>query len=761
MRRLLAPLAGTAVLALALVSLDCGGGSSAPRGVELRPGDSLLDHARAIRVVQTPQSIVPSDLAGPLGDILTRRVIAIDPTAWTPETHRLKSRPELAAWKTRPAVRLDLDLGPPQVEHEGRALIRTASSLAQVSVVEHLTAWQDDVRPALFRWNAHDGTLTAYAAQPPGPFLFHYRPGSDGVLDAVAARLAPGARVPTHGDELVRSITLERWTLPALLAPAPTTLALDVEPLLGDALSLALGVLDLGLALEDGRLIRSDSPGDGVTFAVDVESEGRRTRAFEQHVVPQEGFFEAQLDLAEFTGRTVTLLLSTSAGPAGDVHSDLAVWGDLRLTGDVLRPPARPHVVLVDVDTLRADRLGCYGYERETSPRIDAWARSEGVVYTHTSSASDWTLPSTASILTGLLVSQHTVHEKTSRIPPATEPIAVRLKRAGYETLARTDGGWLSPEYGFDQGFDSFDTRRRSHDEHQRVGWKPELERLRTRRSEKPVFFFLQTFQVHDPHEHDLRFDDPDAPYDGHFASQDIVRVRPQGPDGHGYQLNANDWRYVSDVYDAAVRRMDDVVGAFLEGLAGAFGDEPYLVFFTSDHGEEISERGDFGHGHSLYDEVVRVPLIVRFPGGKAGRVESPASNLDIVPTILDVVGLPSPEHLPGRSLRAGLAGPRPIVSEHGPTTSALLLDGWKLVHGKSDTYTAGELPALYHVAADPDERDDRSEHEVQRRNELLELLERFRLAHPRVAEKATLAGELSPEVLAELRAMGYLGEDE
>ena len=125
------------------------------------------------------------------------------------------------------------------------------------------------------------------------------------------------------------------------------------------------------------------------------------------------------------------------------------------------------------------------------------------------------------------------------------------------------------------------------------------------------------------------------------------------------------DWRYVNNVYDAGVARMDDVVMAFIEGIEAIFADEPFLLIFSSDHGEEINDHGVFGHAHVLYEEVTRVPLIVHFPeGSRVGRSAEPTSGLDLVPTMLDFAGLERPSYLSGFSLRNELPRDRVRITE-------------------------------------------------------------------------------------------------
>jgi len=734
-----------------------------PAGLALRPGDTLLDHLDALVVERAGDGAMEPVASARAGEILGRRVVPIDPSEWRPTTARLKRASDVPAWEVRPGWRLDLGLGAPWLEHEGRRIPRSGSPLQDAGGVGATAAWRDPEGRVFFRWAGERGVLTAYRTERPGKVLFGYSVGSHDLLARIGERLLPGS--PLRASDLACRATLDGLHRPALLLPAPGALRVDLAELAADELRLALGVADVAFAVEDGVLRRVPSPSDGVTFVVEVEtSDGRMERLAAQHVAVLDRFEDARIDLRRFRGRSLRLMLSTEPGPATDASADFALVGELRLTGGTTRAPTRPHVVLVDIDTLRADRLGVYGCERETSPRIDAWAERCAVVFTDAVSAGNWTLPSTASILTGLLVSQHGVSDFAQRVSAQVEPVALRLRRAGYETVARTDGGWVSPDYGFAIGFDRFDARRIPPDEHQARGWAAELAELSGRDSERPVFAFFHTFQVHAPYAHDRRFEDPAHPYDGHYARAEQVNVLlPSSRHPDRYRPNEADWRYVRDLYDAAVRRMDDVVGPLLEGLDATFSGQPYLVILTSDHGEELDDRGRFGHGHSLHGELLDVPMIVRFPtGSPVGRDDRPVSSLDVVPTILAAAGLAVPDHLLGRPLSEPAPERRLRIAEHGTSAAALLVDRWKLLAGAADPLylVPDRFPSLFDVPADPAERVDRAADEPDRVRELTELLERVLAQHPRVAPDSPVTRAPAPRVLQELRELGYVGDE-
>jgi len=272
-----------------------------------------------------------------------------------------------------------------------------------------------------------------------------------------------------------------------------------------------------------------------------------------------------------------------------------------------------------------------------------------------------------------------------------------------------------------------------------------------------PVFF-LQTYQVHGPYVRERRFEDPARPYRGK-----LEHVSPTHDDLERgtFVLDEADWRWLNDTYDAGIRCMDEVVGPFLEALSDAFGEDPYLVILTSDHGEQIGEHGDIGHAHDLHRELLYVPLVIRFPGGPAGAREArPVSSLDIVPTILDLAGLDLPPHLSGRSLRGDLPGRRLRVAEHGGTAFATDLDGWRLLSGSlTHSSVKDPFPRLLHSGEDPRESFDRTREAGDRARELEDELRRYLERYPRLQiERSSAAVDVA--LAEQLGELGYAGDE-
>jgi arylsulfatase A-like enzyme len=324
------------------------------------------------------------------------------------------------------------------------------------------------------------------------------------------------------------------------------------------------------------------------------------------------------------------------------------------------RPP--PTVVFFAVDTLRADHLGCYGYPRPTSPRMDALAR-ESVLFEHAISQSPWTLPAFASMLTGVVPSRHgagrgkrCLFGGCGALFPERGTLGERFVAAGYRTAAFVSNGFAGPAVGLGRGFETAEVvfgGRATVD--RAIGW---LEQHHT----APAFLFVVIIEPHAPYtpprEDAAPFIDP--AYAGPIGMKFDGVVDPGWTEA--------DRRRVVDLYDGEVHTADRLVGRLLDALARIGIDEEALVVVAADHGEELFDHGSVGHGHTMYDELLRVPLLVRFPGGTPrGRIDRQVRTMDVFPTILDAMGIPIPSGLDGVSLlglaRGGAAPPETDVA--------------------------------------------------------------------------------------------------
>lgn len=326
------------------------------------------------------------------------------------------------------------------------------------------------------------------------------------------------------------------------------------------------------------------------------------------------------------------------------------------------RKEAHPNVVLVSIDTLRPDHLGCYGYDRETSPATDRLAR-EGVRFATVASTTSWTLPAHHALLTSLPDQVHGVLMEKDRLDENRITIAEVFRENGYRTGGVFTAPYLMPRFGFDQGYEDYldatiyDKKLTGRDElvasergRTTTGALDKAQEWLDRDPGRPFFLFLHLFDVHPDF-------DPPAPYDkmfdpdyaGRVTGKDVFHNPDIRPD-----MDREDLQHLISLYDGEIRYVDDNgVGRLVRLLEERDLLDSTLIVVTSDHGEEFFEHGRFAHHKNLYDTSVLVPLIIRLPGGSPGRmvVDRMVSIIDIMPTILDIAGLPqSPEGL-GRSL--------------------------------------------------------------------------------------------------------------
>ena len=421
--------------------------------------------------------------------------------------------------------------------------------------------------------------------------------------------------------------------------------------------------------------------------------------------------------------------------------------------------PAPRHLVLVSVDTLRADRLGSYGYARPTSPAIDALAAS-GVLFEHASTPSPWTLPAHASLFTGHWPARHGVKGHREGLPAGIATLAERLSAAGFETAAAVNSHHLTDRYGLHRGFDELAYVRESLAAREP---SPVLDAVldwlaMPQRGERPFFLFVHLYDVHSDYA-----SLPD--YEGRFVGQE-----PAVADGTTAQLLAfrrgevalgpADAGRLSDLYDAGVAQLDDGVARLRDRLASLGLLDETLLVLTSDHGEEFLEHGGVLHGRTHYEELVRIPLIFSGPGLPEGlRVTTLASLVDVVPTVLAVFGLPPAEDVDGIDLSALWSGsegdPGRVVfygADHNNRVDdakrAARRGAFKLLHDRSD----GSY-ALHDLARDPGETRDVSDLHPDVRRALEARIE----AYLSLERDAARLAPLGPEEAERLRALGYL----
>lgn len=431
-------------------------------------------------------------------------------------------------------------------------------------------------------------------------------------------------------------------------------------------------------------------------------------------------------------------------------------------------PAPLRNVVLVVVDTLRSDHLRAYGYERETAPIFTRLAR-EGVLWDGVSPTS-WTLPSVSSILTGLHPVRHQTFGEADSLPFGATTLAERLGARGYSSLAVVANGWITRDAGFAQGFTSFysmvaDLKAPTFSTAQQVNAEllPRLQSLKP-----PFFLYVHYLDPHAPYDPDRDY--RGWPLAGRLAARrkgvTIQELRMKELIERPAELLAD----ARDLYDGEIRRADSAIGGLLGKLRSLGLDQGTLTIVTSDHGEEMAEHGRMGHGQTLYEEVVRVPLVFHAPGQlPAGVHLGIASLLDIAPTVLGLLGEPAAAaEMDGMSLVPFM--PRQPTSARPVPAAAdreLLLhldvkkDGTALaLRGSQHVLVLSMRPdrrQLFDLLADPGERFDILDTELGR-GAMPPLAVRLARRYNDLSAAALPPDDrASPEDVEALIALGYL----
>jgi len=433
---------------------------------------------------------------------------------------------------------------------------------------------------------------------------------------------------------------------------APGRVTRSVVPKAGDRLVFSVGA----------DFPKKADRGDSATFRLLARSAGGQkrlaAREWECNYPRHRRWEEIAVDLEPYAGREVKLSFEVSLRKNGEEDRP----GPVCLVSDPMLLPSRPaegtNVILLSVETLRRDHMSLYGYERATTPFLEELA-GECVVFESSFSQSSWTRPSVATILTGLYPSQHMARISLDRLSDSVLTLPEILREAGYQTVGVCTNELISrPAFNYDQGFDLFIDEGMGLAQHARRDFVDWLDR----HPRRPFCAFIHLFDPHAPYTApgDLTEKFVSKEYDGPLKDWNLLTDWKLN-DTEG--LTARDAQFVRDRYDAEIAYTDMVLRRFVEDLKRRGVWDSTLLVLTSDHGEEFMKHGHWGHGHDLYPEKLRVPLVIKLPDGLHGgtRSDEVVSGVDIVPTILQALGLPGAERLPGRDLLSLLDGP----SEH------------------------------------------------------------------------------------------------
>ncbi|MBK6577574.1 MAG: sulfatase [Sandaracinaceae bacterium] len=492
-------------------------------------------------------------------------------------------------------------------------------------------------------------------------------------------------------ESLVATVSLDGTERQAVVARRPMNLRYHVQV-------PANGKLGFGVGL--------DGQGDAAVKVYVTGDAGTRQEVFAGSANGE--WNDQVVDLAAFAGQVVRLELASESAGAGRV-----AWSVPRiLVPHVDRPTIEParNVVVLLIDTLRADKLRPFNpRSRVEAPTIDALAQA-GAVFELAQSPENWTKPSVASVLTGLYPMTHRQKTESSSLPPSAVLLSEHLKEQGFRTASFIANGYVSDRFGFNQGWDHYTN-------YIREGKSTEAENvfaeaatwIEANRGER-FFTYIQTIDPHvpyDPPAEYLRRYDARTDYAGQVQPRmtpDLLVGAKRNPPT--VVFDESDRRRLDALHDGEITQHDHFFGRFLAKLEELGLTEDTLVVVVSDHGEEFDDHGSYGHGHSVYQELLHVPLMFRLPGRIPANVRIPhaVSTLNIPATVTEFLGVPAMGTQEGSSLvnlmlGVNAPGPRVAFSDFQDERRVITTSRWKFIVRGNLTST------LFDLQQDPRER--------------------------------------------------------
>jgi arylsulfatase A-like enzyme len=554
-----------------------------------------------------------------------------------------------------------------------------------------------------------------------------------------------------------------------------------------------------------------------VTFRITASSGGSEQVLLERTVTTPHRWEPAPVDLSGHSGAT-TLVFSL------DVAAERRVgfWGSPAIRARNAVPPSQQAaapalggvqppqgVILIMCDTLRKDHLNMYGHQRETAPHLAAMA-SNGALFLDDVSQATWTKVSTPSILTSLYPSSHRVKDFSDRLSPMATTLAEVYRAAGFATVAYSSvlftGKFTNLHQGYEELHEATSAQEPRYTAKTARTYVDRAAEWIERHGETPFFMFVHVFDPHDPFE-------PRPPYASLWADpakkaqheKNVERVTkviedplmkqfhmPSRAEMEKAGLDPTEYvGYDKDWYDGSIRGMDAEVGRLIERLRTLGLEQKVQIAFIADHGEEFIEHGKMFHGHTVYSELTAVPLMLYRPSTiPAAKITETVRSIDLMPTLLDLSGLPAPEGVQGQSLVPLIAAarnrPREAGAESAETTApgwkkqpaitekprtehsggpppretesyGIVLDGWKMIHNANRAANMPEFE-LYNRAEDPlDSKNVAAEHP-----DIIERLKGELESWHKMVEAGQLPEtvseeNLSPQELERLRSLGYI----
>ncbi len=529
---------------------------------------------------------------------------------------------------------------------------------------------------------------------------------------------------------------------------------------------------------------------DPVQFTVSIE--GIKAAVFSSTLSDPDEWRDAAIDLSPWKGRTVKLILKTEAR-----DGVVGLWANPVLTGEAPKP--RPNVLIYTIDTLRADHASVYGYARDTTPFLKKLGAS-GIVFDDCQAQATWTKSSIASLMTSLYSFTHGIVRDADTIPAGAKTLAEQLRAGGYVTASIVASPFVGRATGLERGFDYLledpVVLRHRNEQTDRGTDSAALNKVvfpwLDRHHDEPFFLYAHATDPHAPY-------DPPRPYDGKFANpaetpefdREYAGFKTNREYGGGAVINRemclkagiDPGRFIKeavDRYDGEILHNDHS----LELLAGKLREmrvlDNTLIVVISDHGEEFWDHGWTAHGHSVYQELTHCLLVMSCPElfSSPRRISEPVQLIDVMPTILDLLGIKAPEPIEGQSLaplargrpfqRRGLvmssrfaaANPMGLVPENSTDSFAIIDSKRKFIYRNKAAKAGIRKVELYDRVTDRSEQHDiAAEHprEVERMmTQLVQWIDAQNKVRLLLGPKG--ATQLDRQTIERLRSLGYLG---
>lgn len=569
-----------------------------------------------------------------------------------------------------------------------------------------------------------------------------------------------GSFSPPVQRELTTEMRVGNVQRRALAVRAPTTLSWYVEVPRGGKLGFGIGA--------------EGSISSNANAKVYVTADGaQRTQVFSHGIGAR--WHDALVPLDRWAGQVVRveLVAEGATGPARIGWSTPSVL--VPTPAAVTAPPARNVVVLL-IDTQRADHIHAWNPQtRVRTPSLDRFAQ-EGALFEAAQSPENWTKPSVASVLTSLYPMTHGAKTDDARLPAAAVMLSEVYKEAGFSTASFIANGYVSDRFGFDQGWDHYTNYiRENRDTRASTLFHDAGDWIEQHKNER-FFVYVQTIDPHvpyDPPDEYLRQYDS-SEYGGQVTPRqtaDLLEKAKKNPPE--VVFNEADRTRLEALYDGEVAYHDHEFGDFVARLRSLGVYDNTLFVVTSDHGEELHDHGSWGHGHTVYQELLHVPLAFRYPAGiRAGqRLPETVSTVDIGPTILEMTGVPVHQSAEGQSLRPDLRGEVPP----GPSVAfSDFLDDRRVIRaGRWKLIMRGTNSTFFDLQQDPGELHeiDGAAHPIAIRycrimlGQFLGASDRRRWIdadqNPRGNELHQENAEIDPTLRGQLQALGYAGGSE